>query len=212
MTNNNFDTIIFDLGNVLIDFDHHIAVEKICKFTAKTRDEIYQLFFDSGITEVFEEGKIDGPEFYARVKEMLEANLSFDEFLPIWNGIFFITPQNRLMQKLLADLRHAYKLILISNINELHFLYIKDNFDIFSHFHKIILSYEVGKRKPHPLIYQKALEAARTSAQNAVYTDDRLDLIEAAAKLGITSIQFKSLEYLKDNFSKLKIDFEATKI
>lgn len=207
-----FDTIIFDLGNVLIDFNHRIAVERISKFTTKTPEEIYQLFFDSELTGIFEEGKITGQDFFARVKEMLKFNLAYEEFLPIWNEIFFITPHNLAVQRLIKDLKNNYKIVLISNINELHFTYLKNKFDIFSGFNKIILSFEVGVRKPDPKIYLRALELVMTTPQKVVYTDDRLDLVEAAAKLGITSIHFKGMDFLKENLIKLKINFNHNEI
>src|SRR3989338_5470144 len=100
--------VIFDLGNVLIDFDHTISAKRISKFTE----------------------------------------------MP-WNDIFFLTKHNRFVYNLAQDLRKTYKLALLSNINILHFDYLKKNFSIFKPFHHIILSYEVGLRKPDPLIYKK---------------------------------------------------------
>lgn len=209
---NNFDTIIFDLGNVLVDFNHQLAVERISNFSDKAPDEIYQLFFDSDLTGIFEEGKISGEEFFLRVKEMLKLNLSFEEFLPIWNEIFFLTPNNLAIHRLIKDLKNNYKIVLISNINKLHFEYLRKGIDIFSDFHKIILSFEEGVKKPDPLIYQRALESVSTTAKNAVYTDDRLDLIEAADKLGITGIHFKGIDFLKENLIKLNINFNHSEI
>ncbi len=54
--------IIFDLGNVLVDFDHRVAAEKLSKFTTRTGKEIYGLFFDSELTGQFEEGKISAQD------------------------------------------------------------------------------------------------------------------------------------------------------
>ena len=47
MRQRRFKLILCDLGNVLVKFDHRIAVKKILKFTDKDSDEVYQLFFDS---------------------------------------------------------------------------------------------------------------------------------------------------------------------
>ena len=56
--------IIFDLGNVLIGFDHQIAVKRILAHTPMSEGEIYNLFFDSTLTRVFEEGKISPLLFF----------------------------------------------------------------------------------------------------------------------------------------------------
>ncbi len=56
MTKNKYDVILCDLGNVLINFDHRIAVKKILYNTLKNEQDICQLFFDSGLTKDYEEG------------------------------------------------------------------------------------------------------------------------------------------------------------
>jgi FMN phosphatase YigB (HAD superfamily) len=45
MADSKIRAVIFDLGNVLIDFDHRIAAKKLSKLTDKTGEEIYNLFF-----------------------------------------------------------------------------------------------------------------------------------------------------------------------
>ena len=190
MGQNRYDAIICDLGNVLIDFDHRIAVRRILEHTPKKEEDIYDLFFDSGLTELYEEGRIDPDEFFHRVKDFLKLDMERDGFFPIWNDIFFETPKNIKMQDFLREARTRYKLILVSNLNKTHFEFLKTRMDIFGEFNKLVLSYEVGHRKPDPEIYRRALESARTTASRAFYIDDRKDLIEAAAKLGIKGIVF----------------------
>ena len=63
--------VIFDLGNVLIDFDHNIAAKRISPLSGRSPKEIFNFFFDSGITGLFEEGKIPAEEFFFKVKESL---------------------------------------------------------------------------------------------------------------------------------------------
>jgi len=190
MTQNKFDTIISDLGNVLINFDHRIAVKKVLQHTPKKEKDIYDLFFDSPLTGLYEEGKITPDEFFQRVKEFLELDTDRDSFFHIWNDIFFEMPENLKMQKLLLNVKKDHKLIMISNLNETHFEFLKPKMPIFKKFDKLILSYEVGLRKPAPGIYKMALDTAKTVPSRALYVDDRKDLIEAAEKLGIKGIVF----------------------
>jgi len=194
MTHNKFDTIISDLGNVLIDFDHRIAVRKILQHTHKKEEDIYNLFFDSPLTGLYEEGKINPDEFFQRVKEFLKLDMDRNSFFHIWNDIFFEVPENLKMQKLLGEIKKDYKLIMISNLNETHFEFLRPKMPVFEKFDKLILSYEVGLRKPAPEIYKIALDAAKTVAPRTLYVDDRRDLIEAAEKLGIKGIVFDGNE------------------
>lgn len=197
MGNNNIKAVIFDLGNVLIDFDHTIAAKKISMFADKTPQEIFNLFFDSGLTDLFEEGKIAPLNFFSEVKKILNLELDYNQFLPIWNEIFFLTEKNQAVYNLAKILKDHYKIALLSNINVLHFEYLKKNFSVFDIFHNIVTSFEVGYRKPDPLIYKKTLDLLKATPQNTFYTDDRAELTEKACRLGIRGFVFRGIEQLK---------------
>lgn len=188
--NKKYDAIMCDLGNVLINFDHRIAVRKILKYTPKKEEDIYTLFFDSPITGLYEEGKIYPLEFFRRVKESLSLDIARDTFFQIWNDIFFETPLNLKMQAFLKDIGKQYKMVMVSNINETHFEFLKKKMPIFGIFHKLVLSYEAGFRKPAPEIYNTALKSINSSIDQVLYIDDRKDLVEAAFRLGIEGIVF----------------------
>ena len=122
--NNNLKAVFFDLGNVLVDFDHLRAVRKITRLTSLKEDQIYNVVFDSNIVALFEEGKIQGKDFFVRFKDIFKLKIAYADFLDIWNDIFFITPRNKLVQDTAKELKNQYKIFLISNVNILHFEYI----------------------------------------------------------------------------------------
>ncbi|OGX10593.1 MAG: hypothetical protein A2Y42_03295 [Omnitrophica WOR_2 bacterium GWB2_45_9] len=201
--------VIFDLGNVLIGFDHTIAVKKILKHTPKKSRDIYDLFFDSDLTQEFEKGKTGTLEFFQQVQTALELKISYGEFLPIWNEIFFSKPES---ENFVGSLNSGIKLALLSNINQLHYEYIREEFSstigLFEP-DKIIPSFRTGFIKPDKEIYDLALKALDVPRESVVYVDDRLDLIEAALSYGIKSIQFKSAKELKQKFQDLGIIKDA---
>jgi putative hydrolase of the HAD superfamily len=137
---------------------------------------------------------------------MLNLRLSYGEFLPIWNEIFFLTPQNRAVHSLARSLSANYKLAVLSNINSLHFDYVKEKFPVFDAFHRVFTSFEFGMIKPHPLIYGKALAELGVTPEETFYTDDRQELIVEAAKLGIKSFVYKTPEKLKEDLASCGID------
>lgn len=204
---NNFSikAIIFDLGGVLVDFDHYRAAGEMSRFTKKSAEEIFALFFDSALTGLFEEGRVSPEKFFLKVREILDLQLDYDKFVPIWNEIFFLSPKNQEVYKLAKSLKEDYKIALLSNINVLHFEYLKKNFSIFDVFHNIIISCEIGFRKPHPVIYKKTLEALEVSPKQVFYTDDRAELIQGALKLGINGFVFRDIGQLKKDFFKTGI-------
>jgi FMN phosphatase YigB (HAD superfamily) len=197
--------ILFDLGNVLIDFDHTRAAESIAYFTDLSPEEIFNLFFDSGITGLFEEGKISPVQFFTEVKKMLDLEMDYPQFVPVWNEIFFFSEKNLGVYRLARKLKKTYKFAILSNINVLHFEYIKRTFPLFSAF-PIITSCELGARKPHPEIYQKALQILGAAAENVFYTDDRAELVATANKLGIRSSVFKDVDGLRKDLIQAGIN------
>lgn len=189
--------VIFDLGRVLIDFDHSIAAKKVASYCDKTPKEIFDFFFNSELAVLFEEGKISSQDFFYKVKEEISLNLNYEEFVPIWNEIFFQTDDNLAVYDLVGNLSGCYKLALLSNINELHFKYLKSKFSLFGYFHHILLSFEMNVVKPEPLIYKRALEMLGLLPQEVFYTDDRQEFIQAARFLGIQGFVFCGVAQLK---------------
>lgn len=200
--------IIFDLGNVLIDFNHRIAAERISQYTDKNGEDIFNLFFDSQLTGLFEEGKISPPQFFLKIKEILNLKLDYHEFVPIWNEIFFFTEKNFGVYSLASTLKNRYKVVVLSNINILHFEYIKKTFPLLNAFHNMVASCELGLRKPDPLIYHKALQILGVSPESCFYTDDRPELIESAKGLNIRGFIFGGVEQLKKDLIGAGINIE----
>jgi len=208
MQNNRLEAIIFDLGNVLIDFDHRIAARRLSKFADHTPEEIFDLFFDSKLTGLFEQGKIQPEKFFLEVKKMLHANIAYRDFLPIWNEIFFLSEKNRQVYSLVESLRPKYRLVLLTNINILHFEYLKGKFSVFDVFDNILASCELGMTKPNPLIYRKTLDILGSKPGQVAYVDDRPELVEIASNLGINSFLFRSVRQLKQDLISCGIHIE----
>jgi len=200
--------ILFDLGRVLVDFDHKRAAERISAFCPKTAIEIYNLFFESQVTVAFEAGKITPENFYLEVKNMLNLKLSYDSFVPIWNDIFFLSPKNRSVFRLVNSLRAHYKTAMLSNINVLHYEYVKKNFPVLGVFDKIFLSFELGAVKPDKKIYEQVITQLQVGPQEIFYTDDRAELVESAKSLGIRGCVFTKFEQLVNDIAQAGITFE----
>ncbi|MFH1189568.1 MAG: HAD family phosphatase [Candidatus Omnitrophota bacterium] len=192
---NGYDHIVFDLGNTLIRFDHNISANKIAKVSRFDAKKIYDTFFDSDITRPFERGAITPLEFYKRISEHLGLSLPFGAFTDIWNDIFAADDG---MCALARELKKRYKLILLSNINELHFEFIRKKFSIVGIFDELVLSYQVGAIKPERKIYDEVIRAAGGKREGIFYIDDREDLVKAAIDIGIDSTKFEDIGKLRD--------------
>lgn len=193
------EVVLFDLGNVLVDFDHMIAAGRIARFCQKSPSEIFDLFFTSDITMRFEAGSISRHDFFDGVKKMLDAHISYNSFVHIWNEIFFLSQKNRQVYSIVNSLHSSYRTGLISNINILHYEYLKKHFPVFGVFDKVFTSCELGAVKPDPEIYRKALEYFAVEPGKVFYTDDRQELVSSAQNMGIKSFVFRGVQQLKND-------------
>lgn len=104
------------------------------------------------------------------------------------------------VKAVLESLLGKYKLGVISNAFP-SMDWIFDLLDIRKCFNVIILSCEVGKAKPDPLIYKKVLDCINVKASESIFIDDRIENIKKANELGFTGI------YLNRNKEDLSIIF-----
>lgn len=194
--------VILDLGRVLIDFDHTIASRKIALLAGKAPSEIQAVFFGSDLVQSFETGTI-GPEvFFAGVQQRLDLDIPFEQFVLIWNSIFYMTEDNKATNGLLAVLRQRYTLAMLSNINALHYEYLKKTTSIFGNFHNIFASCEMGFVKPDERIYKAALARLGVEPREAFYADDRPEMAAAASALGINGFVFTGPVRLKKDLEE----------
>jgi FMN phosphatase YigB (HAD superfamily) len=204
MTQSPIDVILFDLGNVILPFNHYQIAEKLSRLSQKKEfqdpPKIFSYLFDSekGIINDLDVGKVSPPEFFQSVKEYLDLSISFEAFLPIWNNIFV---EDQGVSRIVFSLKGKWRLGLLSNTDPLHFHYILSKFPVMETFDKWILSYEVGFKKPAIEIYQKAMKWASVEPQKIVFIDDMEKYVEVAISLGMQGIHFISAEQLKEELA-----------
>lgn len=73
-------------------------------------------------------------------------------------------------------------------------------------FDHLVISSEVGLRKPNPEIYQHVLSKLAVSPEEAVFVDDNEENTLAAQKLGIESILYTNTDAVKSGFKRLGIN------
>ncbi|MGZ3613125.1 MAG: HAD family hydrolase [Thermodesulfobacteriota bacterium] len=210
MTQPSMEVILFDLGNVILPFNHFQIAEKLSLFSQRKEFEdpkrIFSYLFDAqeGAINPFDLGKVSPGEFFQAIKERLDLSVSFDEFVQIWCNIFV---EDQEVTKIILSLKRKWRLGLVSNTDPLHFNYILSKFPVMRTFDEWILSYEVGFKKPAVQIFQKAIEWASVKSEKILYIDDTKEYVEVAGSLGIQSIHFISASQLKEELrTRLQID------
>lgn len=196
-------TVIFDLGNVILDFDHRLICERIAEYSQYSTDEMYRIGFNSCEFKLYDEGRIKSEDLFQWVMERFGVDIPYDSFRSIWSDIFSM---NNSVGAVLSGLKkNGYHLILLSNTNELHFDYIRENFKVIEVFDDLILSYKVGYSKPHEEIFREALGRTDSPPEDCVYIDDIEEYCKAAGNLGINSITYRSTELLTGELKELGV-------
>lgn len=195
-------TIIFDLGNVIVDYSNQRLYENLAGCAELEWREVKDRIERSEITEEFDRGKFSGRKFYGKLSNLIGMEISYEDFKGVWSSHF---SRKKEMEKLVKKLKNNYKLFLLSNINELHYGWLEENYPILKSFDEHVLSFKVGKRKPNPEIFEIALEKTGAKPKGCAYTDDIEKYVKVADNLGIRGIVFKNREQLAKEIKDLGV-------
>lgn len=117
--------------------------------------------------------------------------------------------ENPDMINLLKELqRQGYQTALLANTfaNQAA---IKRELGYYNLFNPVLLSYEIGVRKPDPRAYQILLSRLQVAPQAILFIDDQPANIEAAKKLGIDGIVFTNKDQLVQELKKRGIEVSS---
>ncbi|MFH1837196.1 MAG: HAD family phosphatase [Candidatus Omnitrophota bacterium] len=201
----NIKAILFDLGNVIVKFDPAIAEEGYSKHGKIEKNTFVDYIMDPGDVDRYMEGKLSSSKFYTKTRNKFRLDIGFKDFYEIWNSIFYPYPE---MEEIVKNLKEKFpdiRLVLVSNTNEKHFIFLKENYSVLGHFDEHVLSHEVGLIKPKPGIFKQALRVGDSLAKETLYFDDRQDLIDAARIMGIKAFLFTDHKELKQQLARFNI-------
>lgn len=177
--------VVFDLGNVVLKFDHLRTCRRLAARYGLSADAIYKGIFGGGHERAFDLGSTSPKEFTEACSRELGVKLDLDEFRTAWEDIFW---ENQPIVRLLHEIRGATDLILLSNTNRWHFEFAERTFDVLKLFDKYVLSYEVGARKPDRRIFDEVTKLVKP--ESALFIDDILENVSAAEACGLRAIQY----------------------
>jgi glucose-1-phosphatase len=184
------EALLFDLGKVLINFNFETGIKALHESCSISRDQFEAVLWDKVHVRKYERGEISTREFHNYLCETATLNMTLPQFCATWSSVFL--PEPLVSEELLENLKRRYPLILVSNTNEVHVEFIRENYRIFDYFDHLIFSHEVGSLKPDSKIFEHAISAAGRPPEALFFTDDREENIVAARALGIHAHQFVS--------------------
>jgi FMN phosphatase YigB (HAD superfamily) len=188
-------TILFDMGNVLVRFNHTKMVMQLSELFKAQENKVEGLVFN-GLGELSDSGKITPREIHSRLCQEFGVNPGFEDFRKAWSDIFSKMPGS---EALVRSLKGRYRLILASNTNEMHFQNVQENFPFISLLENAS-SYILGISKPE--LISRILERFSLKPGECAFIDDIGDYTDHARALGIRAIHFESLEQARKEISR----------
>ena len=200
----NYSTILFDFGNVILDFSYDLTFKKWAELTPFDYNFFKTTFkFDNKLVE-YEKGEISSQEYFNYITELLDISWDFETFEKGWNNIYIGI--NSQISDLLKRLKKNYKLYLLTNTNELHSNCWKKKYpDILNLFDEIFCSHELHSHKPEPQIYEDVLKKMDINPKYVLFVDDNKKNIMGAKQVGIDGIVAISADQIIDEMEELLI-------
>ena len=195
--------VIFDIGRVIIRVDLSLSMGKLGQRDGLTHLEVLRELEADSRWPDWQEGRMTPRDWYAHLAQKLQFSYDFEQFCAIWNGV--LAPGQILSDELFERLAKRYRLGLLSNTDPLHVAYFEANYSFVRHFpaQTRIYSCRIGLSKPSPAIYHRALSTLQVVPEDALFIDDVLENVQAAANLGIHGLHFTSADALLTDLSGL---------
>lgn len=201
---NQKQTIIFDLGGVLIDWDPRYLYKQIFP------DQEEMDFFLKAVCSPEWNAQMDGEKSFSDgIEELIplhpeyanQIRAYFSRWEEMIGGVFSDTVQ------VLAELKDAgYPLAALSNWSSETFPIVNAKYEFLDWFEPLILSGHVGLVKPDPQIFNLLLCSVDRDPQECIYIDDMKENIQAASGVGFSTILFSSSEQLRQDLISLGIN------
>lgn len=198
------ETVLFDLGGVLIDWNPRYLykniftdLEEMEYFLNKVANSDWNEEQDAG--RPFEEGiDILIKEYPDYAKEIQSYFFRWKEML---NGP--IEGTLAILRKL--KMEKKFPLYALTNWSAQTFPYARETFKFLGWFEDILVSGDEGMKKPDPRIYALTAERFNINPATTLFIDDSKRNVDAAIQCGYQAIQFETPELLKKQLHRLSI-------
>ncbi|MDK2898985.1 MAG: glucose-phosphatase [Patescibacteria group bacterium] len=179
-----YSTIFFDWSGVVADDSGDIFIRELFLGIGANNDQVNDII--KTYFKDFSKGILSEIEFWdkIRVNYNLQINEPISKEFKKWKGL--VANQNIISLANEAKCSGLSTAVL-TNIIEPIYTIIKQA-GYYDKFDETIASCKVGFVKPQKEIYQLALNKLKTTAQQSIFIDDKLENINVAAKMGFKVI------------------------
>ena len=194
--------IAFDFGNVIYKLHHRKFIKNLKKYSKLSYSKLFDEILNSKEYDLLETGKISFNEYFKAIQYKAKLKATKEK---LTEEIKEKLTEIRSSLDIILKLKKKYKLILVSNANEIDFNYVIRKSKAFKYFDEYIISYKLGYMKPSFMIYLELIRLADCNPDEILFIDDKNKNIKGAAKLGIKAIQYKNYSKLLKDLKKYKV-------
>lgn len=199
------DTIIFDLGGVLIDWNPRYLYRKLFK-----SEEEVNWFLENICTSEWNDQQDAGRSFEEATRQLIAKHPEFEEPIAAWYSRWKETISGPISGTvdILREIRDSrrFRLYALTNWSAETFPWALENFDFLHWFEGIVVSGVEKCRKPLPEFFQILFDRYNVKPEQSLFIDDNLANIKGANALGLNAITFKSPEQLRSELKVLGLE------
>lgn len=198
------NTVIFDLGGVLIDWNPRHLYRKIFN----TEEEI-TWFLENVCTAEWNDQQDAGRSFEEATLELLAKFPDHEVAIRAWYGRWQETIGGAIPEtvEILKEIKAQgkYKLYALTNWSAETFPWALDNFEFLHWFEGIVVSGIEKTRKPLPEFYQILFDRYQINPAKAIFIDDNYNNVVGAETVRLPTIHFRNAKQVREELSRLKI-------
>jgi len=204
---NQIDTVIFDLGGVLVDWKPEYVYRKV--FNGD--EEKVQWFLKTVCTSDWNVQQDAGRTIEEAVKLKIAEFPQYEDWIRMyyneWHNMLSgsINENVELFKKLKA--KNTYKIYALTNWSAEKWDKALELFPFFNDFDGIVVSGQEKTRKPNPKIYNIILNRYNITPEKAIFIDDNKENIVTANQLNLNGIHYTTHSQLIRLLESYKIIF-----
>ena len=184
-------TVIFDIGNVLMEFSWWPYVRSL--FDEDTARVITDAFWKTGYWEEFDRGVLSYEEIVKLMEEaapeyVKEIHLTLERVGECMRKHDYAIPWIKQLKEM------GYQVVFLSNYSEFLMKLKPEVLDFLPYMDGGVFSCHVKLIKPDPAIYQVLCDKCNLVPEESLFVDDNAANIESAKNFGLHAIRFEGYE------------------